>query len=331
MDRSDLRLLVPRRIRRVPADLVVVVALVFLTAVVVLAGRGFWTLARWGIGFCFLFFLPGYAVIAALFPESAGSDEDSSDGIIPRRIDGVERFVLSTAASLAVVPLIGYLVSYSPWGLDVVPALVSIGGFTVGCAIVAAIRRRSVPESERFSVPFGAFYETVSTGRTWTRPLNLVLVVSLVVASAGIVYTTTTPRPDERFTELYIGTKNGTGETVADAYPRNFTAGESQSLRVGIGNHEYERTNYTVVVLLQRVNGNEGARGGSHVTAQRQLDRFHVSVAGGKTAVENRSISPTMTGERLRLQFLLYRGAPPASPTPKNAYRRTHLWINVTG
>jgi hypothetical protein len=37
-----------------------------------------------------------------------------------------------------------------------------------------------------------------------------------------------------------------------------------------------------------------------------------------------------MTGERLRLTYLLYRGAPPQTPTTDNAYRELHLWVNVT-
>lgn len=38
-----------------------------------------------------------------------------------------------------------------------------------------------------------------------------------------------------------------------------------------------------------------------------------------------------MTGDELRLQYLLYRGSPPATSTQSNAYREVHLWVNVTG
>ncbi len=41
----------------------------------------------------------------------------------------------------------------------------------------------------------------------------------------------------------------------------------------------------------------------------------------------------SMTGEEIRLTFLLYRGAAsevPASPDPDGAYRSVHLWIDVT-
>ncbi|SHL09376.1 Uncharacterized membrane protein [Haladaptatus paucihalophilus DX253] len=336
IDTSDMWQLLPRRVRRFPADLGVVIALVLVTVGVVRAG-GVWTPVRLSFGFLFLFFLPGYSLVAVLFPEASGNREsdggDEGDGTstgFPRRIDGIERITLSIAVSLAVVPLIGYLVSYSPWGLNLDPSLLAIGGFTIVCALAGAVRQWTLPESDRFSVPiedaYARFTPDVSTVTSHVRPLNVLLVVSLVVATAGIVYTTTTPRSDERFTEFYLGTKNASGSTVTDAYPKNFTAGDAKHLRVGIGNHEYERSNYTVVVLLQRVKRNNGS---TRVTAERRLDRFHVSAGQGQTVVENRSLEPTMTGERLRLQFLLYRGAAPASPSAKNAYRRTHLWIRV--
>jgi uncharacterized membrane protein len=37
-----------------------------------------------------------------------------------------------------------------------------------------------------------------------------------------------------------------------------------------------------------------------------------------------------MTGERLRLVYLLYKGSAPPTPTVDNSYREVHLWINVT-
>jgi uncharacterized membrane protein len=41
-------------------------------------------------------------------------------------------------------------------------------------------------------------------------------------------------------------------------------------------------------------------------------------------------VTPTLTGQRLRLAYLLYRGSPPPDPTVENAYREVHLWINVS-
>jgi uncharacterized membrane protein len=41
-------------------------------------------------------------------------------------------------------------------------------------------------------------------------------------------------------------------------------------------------------------------------------------------------VTPRTTGERLRLQYLLYLDDPPENPTAENAYRSVHHWVNVT-
>jgi len=40
-------------------------------------------------------------------------------------------------------------------------------------------------------------------------------------------------------------------------------------------------------------------------------------------------LEPTRTGEELRVQYLLYAGEAPETPTRENSYRDLHLWIDV--
>ena len=42
------------------------------------------------------------------------------------------------------------------------------------------------------------------------------------------------------------------------------------------------------------------------------------------------SVGLTTTGEWLRQAILLCRNAAPIEPTVENAYRETHLWVNVS-
>ena len=49
-------------------------------------------------------FTPGYAIVAALFPRA-------------EEIDWIERFALSMGLSVAVVPLLGLLLSFTSWGI----------------------------------------------------------------------------------------------------------------------------------------------------------------------------------------------------------------------
>lgn len=321
-------LLLPEPVRRLPADLATVIAHVLLTLAVVLLPGIRETPLRVVFGLPFVLFLPGYAVVAALFPEDGGTDEAGDR----EGIDGIERVALSFGLSIAVVPLIGLVLNFTPFGIRLVPILVSVSGLTIGLAVVGAVRRWQLPEAERFHVPYRAW---IADGRAElfqpeTRAdgaLNVLLVVSVVLAVGSVGYAVTVPQQGESFTEFYLLTQQENGELVADNYPTNFTQGDSQSLLVGIGNHEHKPVTYSVVVELQRV---QIVNNSTRVLDTEALDRYIVDVAANETVHRVQNITPTMTGDRLRLAFLLYTDGVPADPSVENAYRELHLWINVT-
>jgi uncharacterized membrane protein len=343
VDDGDLRLLVPEPVRRLPADLAALLALVGLTLLTVFLPGVKETPLRVVLGLPFVLFIPGYAFIAALFPEEGDppaardDDEEYERSVQERGIDGIERVALSFGLSIAVVPLIGLVLNFTPWGIRLVPIMVSVSGFTVVCAAVAAQRRRALPEDEQFHVPYD---EWIADARTELfqpdnradAALNVLLVLSILLATASVTYAVAVPKQGEQFTEFYILTEGDDGELVADDYPTEFTQGESKPLVVGVGNQEHETVDYTVVVELQRVRfervGNNTTR--VDVLEEDELQRFHPSVQHNETWHQPYNVTPTMAGENLRLTFLLYEDAPPADPTVDNAYRELHLWVNVT-
>ncbi len=83
---------------------------------------------RWVLGSIFVLYLPGYALLQLLFPK--GSE-----------IDTLERFALSIGTSLAVVPLIGLILNYTPWGIRLAPITASLAAFTTVFATAAATRK----------------------------------------------------------------------------------------------------------------------------------------------------------------------------------------------
>ena len=83
---------------------------------------------RWVLGAVFVLFIPGYVTVEALFPRG-------------RELDGIERFALSVGLSLALVPLIGLLLNYTPWGIRLNPIVASLILFTIGVAAVGVGRR----------------------------------------------------------------------------------------------------------------------------------------------------------------------------------------------
>jgi len=82
---------------------------------------------RWVLGSLFVLFIPGYVTVEALFPKG-------------RELDTIERFALSVGLSLALVPLVGLLLNYTPWGIRLNPIVVSLTLLTVGLAVVALAR-----------------------------------------------------------------------------------------------------------------------------------------------------------------------------------------------
>lgn len=350
-----------------PVDLLGIVAAVVATGIVVFAPLLRTSPLRIGVGLAFVLFVPGYAFVAALFPERAsqtaeaegesvaasasnsdpesastaaasdsapdeGSDTASAsdpDSAPTSGIDGLERVVLSFGSSIALVPLVGLVLNFTPWGIRLVPIFLSLAGLTLGLTALAAIRRRRLPPSQQFRVPTGWIgqlrAELLEPDGRVDLALNVVLVVSVLLALSSVGYAVAGPTQGEAFTEFSLLTENETGALVADEYPTNFTAGESQSLVVSVTNQEHEPVQYTVVVELQRVT----VRNGSVVVqAANRLHRFTPWVQVGETWRRHHQITPSMTGDRLRLEYRLYRGAPPIKSTAE-PYRSLHLWVSV--
>ncbi|SIR76666.1 Uncharacterized membrane protein [Haladaptatus litoreus] len=334
----DPKLLLPRSIRRLPADLVAIGIFVILTIAVVFIPGLNKTPLRAAVGLAFVLFPPGYAFIAALFPEGTTprTEQDESLETQPSRfesgIDGLERVALSFGTSIAIVPLIGLILNFTPWGIRLIPIVVSISGFTLLMTAIAAVRRWKLPENERFSVPYmqwgsAARSELFEPDTRADAALNVILAISVILAAASVSYAVLVPNQGESFSEFYLLTENDDGELVADDYPANFTRGESKPVTVGIENHEFERTNYTAVALLQNVTSQNNS---TVVRNEQELQRFQTSLEHNQTWQTEHNITATMTGTQLRLIYLLYKGDVPQNPTADNAYRELHLWVNVT-
>jgi uncharacterized membrane protein len=350
--RSDLWLLVPEPVRRLPPDLAAVVALVVLTDLAVLLPVVRETPLRVVFGLPFVLFVPGYALIAALFPEAGASpvDDDTPESAEEAGdrsgIDGIERTALSFGLSIAVVPLIGLVLNFTPWGIRLVPILASVSGFTLIAVAVAAVRRRDLPEEERFRVHYREWAaagreELFEPDNRGDAALNVLLVFSILLATASVGYAVAVPKGGEQFTELYLLTETDEGELVADDYPTEFVRGESRSLVVGIGNREHDTVEYTLIGTLQRVEIRRAGNASTNDTTgpgnvsvsvleEREIARFDPELDHNETWRRQHDVTPTLAGDRLRLTYLLYRGTPPEDPGVDDAYREVHLWVNVS-
>lgn len=125
-----------------PLDLILVVISTLLTVAFVLIPVLNQTPVRTVLGILLVLFLPGYSLIAALFPRRGD-------------LDSVERVALSFGLSIAVTPLIGLVLNYTPWGIRLDPILVGLAGFTLIMCLISHLRRRSLSDDEKFIVAFG--------------------------------------------------------------------------------------------------------------------------------------------------------------------------------
>jgi len=276
-------------------DIILVAAITLLTVAFVLIPPLNKTFVRTILGILLVLFIPGYTLIAALFPKWGD-------------LDGIERAALSFGLSIAVTPLIGLALNYTPWGIRLDPILISLTIFTLAMCAIAFLRRSKLPDEERFFVPFGQFAKGIKgsfKGESKTeRILSIILIISIILAISTTAYIIVKPKQGEKFTEFYILGANGT----ASNYPTNLTTGQNGSMTIGVVNHEYTTQDYLLVV---KINGTILKNQTMTLTNGQKMEIPYTFTAGS-------------TGQK-KLELLLYK-----LPNNQTEYRSLHLWMNIT-
>jgi uncharacterized membrane protein len=290
------------------------------------------------LGLSFVFFAPGGAVTAALFPRGHRDDATMSgtalDRVLTRdeTITTMERLVLALGLSVAVVPLIALLLNFTAAGVQPNTVLPVLAGATLALSAIGLVRRFTLPAEDRYGISLRtaftgltAWIESPASGRD--QIINLVLVIGLILAVTGVAYAVVAPQPGERFTEFYLRTSDPeTGQLVADDYPSELAEGEQMTLYLGLTNQEHQTVSYTVVAELQRVDSrNQPAQ----VISTREIDRFSATVDHEGSWQQDHVFTPTMYGDSIRLTYMLYKGEPPAAPSVDTAYRSVHIWLEI--
>jgi hypothetical protein len=93
-----------------------------------------WSYLRNALGAIFVLWLPGYTFIKALFPTHVPTKTSTEN------LDTIERIALSLGMSIALVPIIGLLLNYTPWGIRLTPIVLSLLALTLVFATTAIIR-----------------------------------------------------------------------------------------------------------------------------------------------------------------------------------------------
>lgn len=321
-----------------PSDLWAVVVVTLVADGIVLAGGP--SLLRMASAVLLLFALPGYAVVAAMYPgrERPVPGSDSRQGITLG-----ERVGLSFGVSLAVVPLVALLTwpltrlvaanfptAIRPLRASMVPALTVV--VVVG-AVIAARRRSRLPSGHQFTVPVDQWVASIReaigpSASRGSRLLSVALGLSILVAAASLGYGLAAPADGEQFTTAAVLTPGEDGEPVATGYPSALEAGESADLVLKLGNHEGESVDYTVVVRAERLSLDDGE---PTVTEASEVDRLSVSLADEETRFVDHAVATDLTGANMRFTYYVYTGDAPATPSEDSAYRMLYLRVSVGG
>jgi uncharacterized membrane protein len=287
------------------------------------------------LGLGFTLFIPGYVLIFALFPTRKTD----------KGIDILQRITLSFGFSIAVVPLIGFALNYTPWGIQLKSISLFLTYFVLIFGTIGLYRWIRTPPEKRFILSFKG--SLLKSENKIEKLLTILIIISMLIVVSIVVYALVIPKTGEHYTEFYLLTFDHKNE----GYPRNLTKGENVTGIIGILNHEYRIINYTVELWLinQTVTYNES-------TAENQTIYTHMWFIDKKTIIlphididiEKSNITqwesdysfPITRIGSYKLVFLLF-----TTPTNKyivnedykniaaqkisSAYRELHIWINV--
>jgi uncharacterized membrane protein len=188
-------------------------------------------LLRIALGFLCLLFFPGYALISALFPK-----QDT--------LNLIERVALGFGLSIAIVPLIGLALNYTPWGITLNPILIAVGSFIFVTSLIGIIRQQMMSGDQRFGITLDWDWSAVREMNRMSKIL-LALVFVATLALAGLVtYSVVKPSPSPKPSEFYL--LNSAGK--AENYPRQVKPGSPVNIMVSVINNEVAPTAYRVKI-----------------------------------------------------------------------------------
>lgn len=248
------------------------------------------------LGLSLILFFPGYTLIAALFPRK-------------QSLDSIERIALSFGLSIAVVPLIGLILNYTPWGIRLYPILVSLTGFILGMSSIAWYKRSRLLEQERLRITLNIDFSKLRGTSKLDKVLSVVLICTIFAAIGTLIYVIATPKIGERFTEFYILGLSG----KAEGYPKEIVVGEPASVILGMVNQEHEAVEYKVKINIE----------GKTITSLNPIFLEHE-----QRWEKEVSFTATILGKNLKVEFLLYKKAS-SQIDELNSYRELHLWVDV--
>jgi uncharacterized membrane protein len=183
------------------------------------------------LSFICLIFFPGYALLSALFPKKDA-------------LGTTERIVLSFGASIAIVPVIGFILNFSPWGIRLIPILTAVGLFILVLSLIGLIRQQLLSKDLRFIITFKFDWPD------WHHmtAVKKILAISVIIIATAIIgwtlYFSVSIPEKQSLSEFYI--LDVKGETKN--YPRQVKINDPIDLTAVVINHENQKYGYSIQI-----------------------------------------------------------------------------------
>jgi uncharacterized membrane protein len=232
------------------------------------------SLIRTILGLPFVLFFPGYSLISALYPEKTA-------------LGRMERLALSIGLSLAVVPLIGLGLNYTPWGIRLVPIIISLTLFTASLSLLAIYRRSALAPDNALALSFHGFPKLAKITRL-DKFFFLAIIAAIVMVGSLTAYLGAAPKAGDQFTEFYILDFNG---KLTD-YPQNLTLGQNGTVITGIINHEDQDITYRITISLEN-------------KTLATID--NIQVQNSQNWTRPYTFTPDKIGAQMKLEFQLFK------------------------
>lgn len=242
------------------------------------------------IGLLYVLFFPGYVLTLTFFPRNEG-------------ISGIERVALSFGLSIAAVPVIGLIISATPWGITVESILYATAVFIFVVSIIAMVRRKRLQEKDRFNCEFQL--SLLHRGDSaWDKALSIVLLVVVLGAIGTLCYIVVSPRSGEKYTEFYVRATSGE-ETN---YLKELYLGETYDVTIVIISHEQQEMSYRVEIQ----------------SAGTLIEELGPVVLKNEQEWEQEfGFTPLSSGDNQKVEFFLYKQG------QTDIYRTLHLKFDV--
>lgn len=326
------------------------VGLAALASVVVVAVGVENTGLRVLFGVPLVLFLPGYALVSALYPATREDCDppftrETGEGIDKtmrsriRGLTGIDLFAVSVATSSALAPGVA-LAHYILGGSIEAVALVSgLGLLTWSFVLIALARRLRLPPDRRFTVStswpgtlYDRYFRSDRTHMGQPKPyeattpldvaLNVVILCTLLIALTSAAYAFAHPPAEQGHDELAVLTQDETGAYVADGYPDDLS--DSEPLYVSVTNNHDTTQEYVLYASLEIIDED-----GTVIERDDQA-RAVIELDPGERTYVRHEPEDTLDGDDLRLHYTLDVLGETNRDDPDGPHRSVHIWINDT-